>query len=67
MNLMKVVNAVNTYINAIPIRIIIVELAFLNDDTRMIAAAGISENTKAFTICPALPAANGMMHIPKTM
>ena len=50
LNLMNVVKALNMYIIAIPMRIIIVELIRLTDETSIITPTGISENTNALAM-----------------
>ena len=61
LNLMKVVMALNTYINAIPTRIIIVEPVRLNDEMRMMTTDGINEKRNALTIIAASPTTKGTM------
>ena len=59
------VRALNMYITPIPMRIIVVEVIFLNTDIPRMRNAGIRANTKAFAISPMLPDM-GMMLTPRT-
>ena len=52
---MRVVIALNRYITAIPARIIVAAEVFLREETRMMTAAGMSENTNAVVTRPIVP------------
>ncbi len=54
-SLIRVVQALNRYITAIPARIIVAADVFLREETMMMTAAGISEKKNAVVMRPRLP------------